>query len=66
MQLDVSWITDGSFKLANEIRKEKKEGGDGRKREERREGKGKGDLEEEEREEMHVQESRCPLIDGPF
>lgn len=48
MQLDVSWITDGSFKLANEIRKEKKEGGEGGKREEGREGKGRGDLEEEE------------------
>lgn len=47
-QLDVSWITDGSFKLANEIRKEKKEGGEGGKREEGREGKGRGDLEEEE------------------
>lgn len=31
MQLDVSWITDGSFKLANEIMKEKKEGGEGKK-----------------------------------
>lgn len=48
MQLDVNWITDGSFKLANEIRKEKKEGGEGGKREEGREEKGRGDLEEEE------------------
>lgn len=32
----------------------KRKGGEGGKREEGREGKGRGDLEEEEREKMHV------------
>lgn len=59
MQLDVSWITDGSFELANEMMKEKKEGGEGRKR------KGSPGGAEKKKERDTRPGERVSLIDGP-
>lgn len=60
MQLDVSWITDGSLELANEMMKEKKEGGEGRKR------KGSpGGAEKKKKKRDTRPGERVSLIDGP-